>query len=131
MRRPVLSPRTIPIVAAFGAATLLLNADPATARRPQEPVLIQVTHSSEGDIERPQIRSEGGDTIVFVSDGDVMGNGTAPGHREVYLYDSLTGVITQVTDSIPEISALRNKLANLTRERSLQEKQSSRLQIQV
>ncbi len=97
MRRPVLSPRTIPIVAAFGAATLLLNADPATARRPQEPVLIQVTHSSEGDIERPQIRSEGGDTIVFVSDGDVMGNGTAPGHREVYLYDSLTGVITQVT----------------------------------
>lgn len=92
-------PRASVRAAAVAAVAALLVSAPALARRPQNPVLIQVTRNSVGEIERPQIRSEQGDTIVFVSDGDVLSSGTETGHREVYLYDALTGVITRITNT--------------------------------
>jgi hypothetical protein len=71
----------------------------AEAKRPTEAVLIQVTHNTAGEVWNPRIRSEPGDSIVFVSDGDVEGPGTAPGHREVYLYDANTRGITRITNT--------------------------------
>lgn len=64
------------------------------------PVLIQVTRNTQGEIQNPKIRSQAGDSIVFVSDGDVLGPGTAPGHREVYIYRAETGTITRITNTI-------------------------------
>ncbi|HEY2775236.1 MAG TPA: hypothetical protein VGK20_14405 [Candidatus Binatia bacterium] len=61
------------------------------------PVLMQVTRNTTGDISAPKIRSQQGDSIVFVSDGDVMGPGTAPGHREVYIYHAGNGAISRIT----------------------------------
>lgn len=61
------------------------------------PVLIQATHNTVGEIEDPSIRSQAGNSIVFVSDGDVLGPGTAPGHREVYLYSAASGAIARLT----------------------------------
>ena len=69
------------------------------AARPNIPVLIQVTRNTTGDVEAPKIRSQQGNSIVFVSDGDVLGPGTAPGHREVYLYDTTSGATTRITNT--------------------------------
>jgi hypothetical protein len=44
------------------------------------------------------IRSQQGDSIVFVSNGNVTG--PAPGHREVYYYNVATGVITRATTTV-------------------------------
>ncbi|MFN2424924.1 MAG: hypothetical protein ABR587_00605 [Candidatus Binatia bacterium] len=63
------------------------------------PVLFQVTNNTIGNVEEPAIRSQAGDSIVFVSDGDVLGPGTAPGHREVYLYNGTSGAITRLTNT--------------------------------
>src|SRR6185369_6175245 len=64
------------------------------------PVLIQVTRNTVGEIEAPKIRSQQGSSIVFVSDGDVLGPGTAPGHREVYMYSAESGAITRITNTV-------------------------------
>jgi hypothetical protein len=63
------------------------------------PVLMQVTRNTEGEIWTPRIRSQQGSSIVFVSDGDVLGPGTAPGHREVYIYHTGNGAITRITNT--------------------------------
>jgi hypothetical protein len=81
---------------AFLVALLALVPSAASARG-RVPVLVQVTHNTEGDVEEPRIRSQDGDSIVFTSDGDVLGAGTAPGHREVYFYSTTSGAITRLT----------------------------------
>jgi len=87
-------------VALLAACTALIavTAVPAHAR-PSVPVLIQITRNTVGDVQQPRLRTEAAESVVFVSDGDVLGIGTAPGHREVYYYDTSTGVMTRVTNS--------------------------------
>ena len=63
------------------------------------PVLIQVTRNTQGEVWSPAIRSQEGDSIVFVSDGDVEGPGTAAGHREVYIYRTSSGDLTRITNT--------------------------------
>ncbi|RMD83046.1 MAG: hypothetical protein D6815_07650 [Candidatus Dadabacteria bacterium] len=70
---------------------------PAHAKRGKIPVLIQVTHNTVGDVSPPKLRSERGETIVFSSDGDVMG--PSPGHRELYIWDTRSQVMAQITNS--------------------------------
>ena len=70
--------------------------DLATARG-KIPVIRQITNNSVGDIFDPRLRMQDGSRITFVSDGDVMGPGTAPGHREVYLYHIETDQMVRVT----------------------------------
>lgn len=72
----------------------------AHAQHGRIPVLVQVTHNTTGDIEDARIRSQGGDSIVFTSDGDVLGPGTEPGHREVWHYGVATGVLTRLTTTV-------------------------------
>ncbi len=74
--------------------------DAAPSRRSRLHVLRQVTALTEGMIENPRIRPGHGDFITFVSDGDVMGPGTAHlGRREVYVWENETGTIRQLTDT--------------------------------
>jgi WD40-like Beta Propeller Repeat len=95
----------VPTARALAAAALLLALATIAATsgsaeaRGSIPVVVQVTHNTVGDIFDPRIRSEDGDRIVFVSDGDVQGPGTAPGHTEVYLYQVLTGQMIRVTNT--------------------------------
>jgi hypothetical protein len=82
----------IPLV----ACALPLAIVPDASARPRQPVLIQVTHNTTGNVQEPKLRTEKGNSIVFVSDGDVLG-GPAPGHREVYFYDVDAGTLARVT----------------------------------
>lgn len=59
------------------------------------PVLQQLTNITTGGIDDPRIRSQYGDSVVFTSDGDVLG--ASPGHDEVYYYDVNTGQMTRLT----------------------------------
>ena len=61
------------------------------------PVLFQATRNTEGQVWYPRVKSEQGSSIVFVSDGDVEGPGSAAGHREVYLYDTAARTIHRIT----------------------------------
>lgn len=83
----------------ISVATLILCAPPARAEVTH--VLKQVTSLTQGRIEQPEIRQMDGNFVVFVSDGDVMGPGTAHlGQREVYLWSRATDSVTQVTHTI-------------------------------
>jgi hypothetical protein len=82
---------------AVAALAVCATSGVAHAQHGRIPVLVQVTNNTTGDIEEPKIRSQAGDTIVFTSDGDVLGPGTEPGHREVYHYGVDTGVLTRLT----------------------------------
>ena len=80
--------------ASAGGPMLVLGAA-AQSQRGSIPVLIQVTNNTTGDIFDPRMRSQDGNRIVFVSNGDVIG--PAPGHNEVYLYQIETGEMIRVT----------------------------------
>jgi hypothetical protein len=71
---------------------------PAQARG-ELPIMLQITNNTTGDIERPRLRMREGLTLTFVSDGDVMGLGSEPGHREVYYHDVLAGTTVRVTNT--------------------------------
>ena len=60
-------------------------------------VLRQGDRPHDGHIEWPRIRMQDGNSIAFVSDGDVLGPGTATEMRQLYHWDEATDVITQVT----------------------------------
>lgn len=88
------------------AASLLLLAalslglpSAASAKRGSIPVLVQVTYNTFGDVEGGKVALQLADLVTFVSDGDVMGPGSSPGHREVYVYSVADRTITRVTDS--------------------------------
>lgn len=83
------------------AAALVVAAAPApmAGAHSNIPVLMQVTRNTQGDVWAPRIRSQQGSSIVFVSDGDVQGPGSAPGHREVYIWYPASGATTRVTNT--------------------------------
>lgn len=61
---------------------------PSIAAAARVHVLEQATHLTQGTIWEPNIRQGRGEYVTFVSDGDVMGPGTAHiGKREVYLWN--------------------------------------------
>ena len=80
------------------ALVLLVGARDADARG-KIPVLEQITRITAGDLEQVRLRSMTADYVVFVSDGDVLGAGTATSQREVYLHDAVSGTTMRVTDS--------------------------------
>src|SRR5512139_327119 len=67
--------------------------------RGRYPVLRQITRNSVGFIADPGVRLERAESIAFVSDGDVLGPGTATGHREIYLYHQPTRTIRRLTNT--------------------------------
>jgi hypothetical protein len=60
----------------------------------------QVTHLTEGDVWATRLNSQRPPFVTFTSDGDVEGPGSAPGHREVYLYDPDLRQTTRVTTTV-------------------------------
>jgi hypothetical protein len=62
--------------------------------------LRQVTHLTQGNIWKPGVSSQLADYVTIVSDGDVEGPGTAPGHREVFLYDVQATSFSRLTVTI-------------------------------
>ncbi len=84
LRNPVTIVYAVLLVGVFSAFPHI-----AQAKRGKIPVLVQATSITTGDIQGPRLRSERAKTIAFVSDGDVEGPGSAPGHREVYLYHTM------------------------------------------
>ena len=86
--------------AALAAATLfaVVSAEQASAgNRGRFPILRQITHNTVGSIETPGVRLERAQSIVFASDGDVLGPGTAAGHREIYLYHHASDSLQRLT----------------------------------
>jgi len=83
---------------AFTYTSGFVASPPANARG-DIPVVIQVTRNTSGDVFDPRMRSQDGERITFVSNGDVMGTGTAPGHTEVYLYEIASKAMTRVTNT--------------------------------
>ncbi len=82
------------------ATTVALLPGPAEAARGRFPVLFQITYNTMGTIERPRIRQQEGTKITFVSNGDVLGAGSEPGHREVFLRDVFAGTTIRVTNTV-------------------------------
>ncbi|MFT4571540.1 MAG: Tol biopolymer transport system component [Hyphomicrobiaceae bacterium] len=81
-----------------GLAALTLSSTGAEARG-AIPMMEQVTHLTEGTIEDVRMRSERGTSIVFTSDGDVLGPGTAPGQKEVFYYNQQADTFVQITNT--------------------------------
>jgi Tol biopolymer transport system component len=95
--------------AAVAATAALLEVAEAEARG-RIPVLLQITRNSGGIVDWPRVRSQDGSRIVFVSDGDVMGPGTATPVTQVYLWDATAGTTTQITNDpvYPSYDAARS-----------------------
>jgi len=62
--------------------------------------LRQITHLTQGNVWGTKVNSQRPPFVTFTSDGDVMGPGSAPGHREVYLYDADLRQMTRVTTTV-------------------------------
>jgi hypothetical protein len=95
------NPRWVAVVICCVLSGVALAPDSAYATRFRYPVLIQVTHNTVGDVQDPGLRMEPPQRVSFISDGDVLGPGTEPGHREVFQYDLDTNSLAQLTDSAP------------------------------
>jgi hypothetical protein len=86
----------------FFLAALLASivlAPTAQAVRLSEPVLIQATANTEGDIQDVKLRLEPPRRITFSSTGDVEGGGTATTDLEVYEWDFESGGLGRLTNS--------------------------------
>jgi len=59
-------------------------------------IITQITDETAGDSFTPSINADG-TRIAFASDADING-GNPEGNREIYLFDTGTGIITQITD---------------------------------
>ena len=77
---------------------LAIGAGSADAE-PNNHVLRQITNLTTGQIETPKIRSQDGDSVSFISNGDVLGPGTQTSQRHLYYWDEVTDTITQVTSA--------------------------------
>ncbi|HYB97711.1 MAG TPA: hypothetical protein VEC57_01120 [Candidatus Limnocylindrales bacterium] len=81
--------------AALMAASILWP-EQGLARRVH--VIKQVTQLTQGIVERPRIQQVRGELVSFVSDGDVLGPGSAHlGQREVYLWTFATDALQRAT----------------------------------
>jgi hypothetical protein len=67
--------------------------------RGKHPVLLQVTRNTVGTLSAPKMRLERAESVVFVSDGDVLGPGTQTPQREIYFWHEPTNTIRRVTTS--------------------------------
>ncbi|HYC54433.1 MAG TPA: hypothetical protein VEL28_05805 [Candidatus Binatia bacterium] len=84
-------------LSALIAADLMLP-EPARARRVH--VIKQVTQLTQGIVERPRIQQVRGELVSFVSDGDVLGPGSAhAGRREVYMWTFADDSLQRATDT--------------------------------
>ncbi len=92
--------RYLSFVLSFAIAGSFLLPGSAYAVRGKNPVLFQVTFNTEGDVYRPGLHLERAESVVFTSDGDVMGPGSAPGHREVYIWDAASRVTSRATTTV-------------------------------
>ena len=88
-----------------GASTLaLVGAMVMSGEREAEAgrthVLKQVTRITQGNIWQPNIRQGNGEYLSFVSDGDVLGPGSAHlGRREIYLWTREDDSLQRITNS--------------------------------
>lgn len=90
--------RILLAAASIAAVALAVHVDVVKAgNRGRFPVLRQLTHNTVGTVTDPGVRLERAETVVFVSDGDVLGPGSATGHREIYLYQRPSESIRRVT----------------------------------
>jgi hypothetical protein len=82
---------------------LLINLPTMADARGKNPVILQITNNTVGDVISPRIRSEKGNSIVFMSDGDVMGPGTETAGLQVYYYDVDARNLTSPTLGLPGV----------------------------
>jgi len=76
-------------------------------------IITQITDETAGDSLNPSINADG-TRIAFVSDANFTG-GNPDGSFEVYLFDTVTGIITQITDETAGFSAGQSINADGTR----------------
>jgi hypothetical protein len=94
------SDRTTAATCAALCALALVAPDRARAARVH--VIKQVTNITQGNLWQPNIRQGNGEFLSFVSDGDVLGPGTAHlGRREIYLWSLEDDGIVRLTNSAP------------------------------
>jgi hypothetical protein len=107
MREPARGPG--PILSAAGAWCVALGLLAVTAPRTANAAaqcygcigsMRQVTQLTQGDVWATRLNSQRPPYVTFTSDGDVMGPGSAPGHREVYLYGADGKQLTRVTTTV-------------------------------
>ena len=90
------SDRTTAATCAALCAFALTGPDVAHAARVH--VIKQVTNLTQGNLWQPNIRQGNGEFLSFVSDGDVLGPGTAHlGRREIYLWSLEDDGIVRLT----------------------------------
>lgn len=80
-------------------AAILVIPSTVQAVRLKEPVLIQATTNTEGDIQGVKLRMEPPRRITFASNGDVEGAGTATSDLELYEWDFESRVLQRLTNS--------------------------------
>lgn len=78
---------------------LALGVESVEAIRFKDPVLMQVTFNTTGDVQTPRLRSERPEAITFMSTGDVFGPGTATTGRELYHWELSSGLLQRITSS--------------------------------
>lgn len=66
--------------------------------RGKNSALLQITNISVGSISEPKMKLERAASIVFLSDGDVLGPGTETATQEIYRYDTVSGAIMRISD---------------------------------
>lgn len=67
--------------------------------RGKNSALLQITNLSVGSISDPKMKLERAASIVFLSDGDVLGPGTETATQEIYRYDTVSGAISRISDA--------------------------------
>lgn len=80
------------------AGLFLAVASPSFAR-PKIPVLRQLTSLSTGSIQSLRLQGQRGESLVFLSDGDVLGPGSASGNLELYEIDVENGAVRKAFPS--------------------------------
>jgi len=100
MQSPDSARTPLRLAALAAAVSMALTAATPAAAEPRHMVLRQVTNLSMGDVEWPRIRMQDGNRLSFVSDGDVLGTGTATAMRQIYMWEEATGEVLQVTNGV-------------------------------
>ncbi|MFT4571501.1 MAG: hypothetical protein ACI8TX_001303 [Hyphomicrobiaceae bacterium] len=86
-------------VLVFGFVLAALLAGTNAHARPKFPVLRQLTQLTTGSVTNVRLQGQQGETIVFLSDGDVLGPGTETGVASLYEIDVATRVVRRAFDS--------------------------------
>ena len=84
------------------AATVLVASvvgDASAGKRGDNPVLRQITSVTTGTVGEPHVKSAHSDTVMFVSDGDVLPSSVV-GKREIYEYEKETHILRHLTNTV-------------------------------